>query len=152
MLLYDQQNLVPLGSHVSDEILRLHLAGAPAASQGLARASRDPVLWPALAAIHGSPAEKWTVASLAHQAHVSISLLDERFRQVLGLAPIRYLTGWRMHLAEDLLRSSDLGVAAVARKVGYESEEAFSRAFKREPGQAPSLWRVREGSSHRIRL
>ena len=71
------------------EILGLHLASAPAASQGLARAIRDPVLSPALAAIHGSPAEKWTVGSLAQQAHVSISLLDERFREVLGLAPIR---------------------------------------------------------------
>ncbi|MBA2417208.1 MAG: helix-turn-helix transcriptional regulator [Geodermatophilaceae bacterium] len=108
-----------------------------------ARAIRDPVLWPALAAIHGSLAEKWGVGSLAQRAHVSISLLDERFRQVLGLAPIRYLTGWRMHIAEDLLRSSDLGVAAVARKVGYDSEEAFSRAFKREHSQAPSRWRVR---------
>ena len=124
------------------EILGLHLASAPAASQGLARAIRDPVLSAALAAIHGSPAEKWSVGCLAQQAHISISLLDERFREVLGLAPIRYLTGWRMHIAEDLLRSSDLSVAAVARRVGYESEEAFSRAFKREHGQAPSLWRV----------
>jgi AraC-like DNA-binding protein len=60
---------------------------------------------------------------------------------VLGLAPIRYLTGWRMHTAEDLLRSTDLGVAAIARRVGYESEEAFSRAFKRAHGVAPSRWR-----------
>jgi AraC-like DNA-binding protein len=134
------------------EILGLHLASAPAASHGLARASRDPVLRPALAAIHGSPAEKWSVGSLAQEAHVSISLLDERFRQVLGLPPIRYLTGWRMHIAEDLLRSSDLSVAAVARKVGYESEEAFSRAFKRQHGRAPSLWRVQgpaQSAAHR---
>ncbi len=124
------------------EILGLHLSSAPAANHGLARAVRDPVLRPALEAIHGAPAEKWSVGSLARQAHVSMSLLDERFREVLGLAPIRYLTGWRMHIAEDLLRSSDLSVAAVARKVGYESEEAFSRAFKREHGQSPSVWRV----------
>lgn len=131
------------------EILGLHLASAPAADRGLARAIRDPVIWPALAAIHGSPAEKWSVASLARRAHVSISLLDERFREVLGLAPIRYLTGWRMHVAEDLLRSSDLGVAAVARRVGYESEEAFSRAFKRVHGQAPSRWRVQRSLAPR---
>ncbi len=124
------------------EILKLHLASAPAADRGWARAVRDPVLVPALAAIHGSPERKWTVASLAQEARVSISLLDERFREVLGLAPIRYLTGWRMHVAEDLLRSSDLAVAAVARRVGYDSEEAFSRAFKRAHGQAPSVWRV----------
>jgi AraC-like DNA-binding protein len=124
------------------EILGLHLSTAPVANHGLARAVRDPVLRPALEAIHGAPAEKWSVGSLARRAHVSVSLLDERFREELGLAPIRYLTGWRMHVAEDLLRSSDLGVSSVARRVGYESEEAFSRAFKREHGQAPSVWRV----------
>ena len=67
-------------------------------------------------------------------AAVSRSLLDERFRQVLGRSPIRYLTEWRMHLAEDLLATTDIGVAAVARRVGYDSEEAFSRAFKRAHG------------------
>lgn len=124
------------------EILKLHLASSPAADQGWARAIRDPILAPVLAAIHGSPERKWSVASLAHEAHVSISLLDERFREVLGIAPIRYLTGWRMHVAEDLLRSSDLSLASVARRVGYDSEEAFSRAFKRAHDQAPSVWRV----------
>lgn len=125
------------------EILKLHLANAPATDHGWAKAIRDPVLAPALAAIHGAPERKWSVATLAAEASVSISLLDERFREVLGLAPIRYLTGWRMHIAEDLLRSSDLSVAAVARHVGYDSEEAFSRAFKRVQGQAPSVWRDR---------
>jgi AraC-like DNA-binding protein len=124
------------------EILKLHLSSAPAADDGWARAITDPVLRPALAAIHASPEEKWSVGSLAAEANVSISLLDERFREVLGLAPIRYLTGWRMHVAEDLLHSSDLGVATVARRVGYASEAAFSRAFKRMHGQAPSVWRV----------
>jgi len=124
------------------EILKLHLAGTPAADAGWARAIRDPVLRPALAAIHGLPERKWTVATLAAEASVSISLLDERFRELLGLAPIRYLTGWRMHVAEDLLHSSDLSVASIARRVGYDSEEAFSRAFKRMSGQAPSVWRV----------
>lgn len=128
------------------EILKLHLASSPAADHGWARAIRDPVLVPALAAIHGSPEKKWSVASLALEASVSISLLDERFREVLGVAPIRYLTGWRMHVAEDLLRSSDLGVTAVARRVGYDSEEAFSRAFKRVHGKAPSVWRVQRSS------
>jgi AraC-like DNA-binding protein len=124
------------------EVLTLHLASAPAADRGWVRALRDPVLGPALAALHGQPERKWTVADLARHANASASLLDERFREVLGLAPIRYLTGWRMHLAEDLLRSSDLSVAVVARKVGYDSEEAFSRAFKRTHGSAPSVWRV----------
>jgi len=65
----------------------------------------------------------------------------DRFRQVLGRSPIRYLTEWRMHLAEELLATTDIGVVAVAHRVGYESEEAFSRAFKRARGLSPSHWR-----------
>lgn len=84
------------------------------------------------------------MGELAKEAKVSPSLLDERFREVLGIPPIRYLTGWRMHVAEDLLRATDLGLVAVARKTGYDSEEAFSRAFKRLHGEAPSAWRVRQ--------
>ena len=123
------------------EVLKLHLASAPASQTGWLKALRDPVLAPALAAIHGAPEAKWNLVTLAREANVSVSLLDERFREVLGLAPIKYLTGWRMHVAQDLLRSSDYGVGAIARRVGYESEEAFSRAFKREQGVAPSTWR-----------
>jgi AraC-like DNA-binding protein len=126
------------------EVLKLHLATAPAVESGWLRALRDPVLRPALAAIHGSPERKWTVALLAQEAHVSVSMLDERFRDALGLAPIRYLTGWRMHAAADLLRSTTLSVAAISRRVGYDSEEAFSRAFKRTHGTSPSGYRVRD--------
>ena len=100
------------------------------------------MLAPALALLHGSPERKWTVAELASGAAVSRSLLDERFRQVLARSPIRYLTEWRMHLAEELLATTDLGVVTVARRVGYDSEEAFSRAFKRARGLSPSYWRL----------
>jgi AraC-like DNA-binding protein len=124
------------------EVLKLHLASTPADQTGWLYALRDPVLAPAVAAIHASPEHKWNLMALAGEAKVSVSLLAERFSEVLGLAPIRYLTEWRMHVAKDLLRSSDLGVAAVARRVGYDSEEAFSRAFKRETGLAPSAWRL----------
>ena len=105
-------------------------------------ALRDPVLAPALALLHREPAHRWTVGDLAAGAAVSRSLLDERFRQVLGRSPIRYLTEWRMHLADGLLATTDLGVAAIARRVGYDSEEAFSRAFKRARGLSPSHWRA----------
>jgi AraC-like DNA-binding protein len=124
------------------EVLRLHLATAPAIDSGLLGGLQDPVLNPALAAIHTEPARHWSVPDLARAAAVSRSLLDARFREVLGCSPIRYLTEWRMHIAEDLLASTDLGVAAVARRVGYDADEAFSRAFKRAHGMSPTTWRL----------
>jgi AraC-like DNA-binding protein len=124
------------------EVLRQHLASAPAVDRGWLAALHDPVLNPALAALHAAPERKWTVTELARVAAVSRSGLDERFRQVLGRSPIRYLTEWRMHLAEDLLTSTDLGVGAIARRVGYDAEEAFSRAFKRHRGSPPAQWRA----------
>jgi AraC-like DNA-binding protein len=125
------------------EVLKLHLASAPATEVGFVRALHDPVVAPAMALIHREPARKWSVADLAAAVNVSASSLDDRFREAMGIPPIRYLTGWRMHLAQDLLTGTELGVAAIARRVGYESEEAFSRAFKRKYAVAPSAWRVR---------
>jgi len=124
------------------EVLRAHLATAPRLDDGWLVALRDPVLAPALSLLHSSPERKWTVTDLAGRAAVSRSLLDERFREVLGRSPIRYLTEWRMHVAEELLATTDIGVAAIARRVGYDSEEAFSRAFKRARGRPPSHWRA----------
>jgi AraC-like DNA-binding protein len=126
------------------EVLRLHLASAPAADHGWLAALHDPVLAPALALLHGDPARRWTVADIASEVAVSRSVLDDRFRQVLGRSPIRYLTEWRMHLAEELLDTTELGVVPIAHRVGYESEEAFSRAFKRAHGESPGRWRARE--------
>lgn len=123
------------------EVIRIHLSSAPAADHGWFAALRDPVLNPALARLHGEPGHKWTVGELAARCAVSRSLLDARFREVLGRSPIRYLAEWRMHTAEELLRTSELSVSAIARRVGYQSEEAFSRAFKRMRGSAPSTWR-----------
>ncbi|HLM19663.1 MAG TPA: AraC family transcriptional regulator [Acidimicrobiia bacterium] len=125
------------------EVLRHHLASAPAADHGWLAALHDPVVAPALALLHGDPARRWTVADLAADVAVSRSVLDERFRQVLARSPIRYLTEWRMHLAEELLDTTELGVVPIARRVGYESEEAFSRAFKRAHGDSPGRWRAR---------
>lgn len=128
------------------EVLKLHLASAPAAQRGLLAGLRDPVTGPALAAVHRDPARRWTVEQLAREASCSGSVLDQRFRSLLGMAPIRYLADWRLHVADDLLRSTDLPIAAVARRVGYDAEEAFSRAFKRSRGEAPSLWRTRRAA------
>ena len=124
------------------DALRLHLANAPASERGWLAGLRDPVLAPAMKAIHTAPDRKWTVADLAMEAAVSRSSLDGRFRDVLGLSPIRYVKEWRMRIAQDLLATTEVTVAEIARRVGYDSEEAFSRAFKRAHGQSPSPWRV----------
>jgi len=124
------------------EVLRLHLADAPAANHGWIAALHDPLLASALSLLHGDPARKWTVTDLAVATAVSRSVLDERFRRVLDRSPIRYLTEWRMHLAQELLTTSEIGVGAISRRVGYDSEEAFSRAFKRVHGTSPSHWRT----------
>jgi AraC-like DNA-binding protein len=124
------------------DALRLHLANAPASERGWLAGLRDPVLAPAMKAIHTAPDRKWTVADLAMEAAVSRSSLDGRFRDVLGLSPIRYVNEWRMRMAQDLLATTEVTVAEIARRVGYDSEEAFSRAFKRAHGQSPSPWRL----------
>lgn len=128
------------------EVLRLHLATAPAVGVGWTAALRDPVLARALALIHGQPERRWSVAQIAAGAAASRSLLDRRFRDVLGLSPIRYLTRWRMHMAQELLGGTDASIAAIARRVGYGSEEAFSRAFKRTHGRSPGMWRAARSS------
>jgi AraC-like DNA-binding protein len=124
------------------EVFKAHLAATPGADHGWLAALRDPVLAPALAALHAAPDRRWTVGEIAAEAAVSRSALDERFRQVLDRSPIRYLAEWRMHLARELLETSDTTIFAVSRKVGYDSEEAFSRAFKREHGASPAHWRA----------
>ena len=124
------------------EVLRLHLATAPAADHGMdRRAARSGAGAGALAAPRRarSPMDGRRARVARSRSHAR--LLDERFRQVLGRSPIRYLTEWRMHLAEELLATTDIGVATLARRVGYDSEEAFSRAFKRAHGLSPSHWR-----------
>lgn len=127
------------------EVLRVHLSAEPSDNRGWLVALRDPVLAPALALMHGKPEHPWSVGELAMRTAVSRSVLDDRFRQVLGQSPIRYLTQWRMHLAENLLGTTDLTVYDVAHRVGYQSEEAFSRAFKRERGESPGHWRSARG-------
>jgi AraC-like DNA-binding protein len=138
---YPDPGSTKLSELVLIEVLRQHLATAPAIESGWIAALADPVLAPAMAAMHAAPERRWTVTDLAARAAVSRSVLDERFRQVLGRSPIRYLTDWRMHQAEELLATTELSVAAVGRRIGYDSEEAFSRAFKRDHKYSPGAWR-----------
>ena len=99
----------------------------------------------ALAALHGSPARDWTLESLCREVGLSRSALAERFTQFVGQPPMQYLASWRMQLAANHLRAGTESVAEVAGLVGYESEAAFSRAFKRAVGTSPGQWRVRPG-------
>jgi transcriptional regulator GlxA family with amidase domain len=132
---------------VLSEALRLYAESAPHLHVGWLAALRDPVVGPALRELHGDLARKWTVEELARRGATSRSSLSERFVRMLGRAPVQYLTEWRLQVAADLLRSTTLSAAMVAYRVGYESEEAFNRAFKRALGSPPAQWRLRERSA-----
>jgi AraC-like DNA-binding protein len=122
------------------EVVRRYLATLPPAETGWLAGLRDGVVGQALAAMHGAPAEAWTVERLAREVGLSRSVFAERFMEIMGQPPMQYLALWRMQLASRLL--ADGGhVAEVAAAVGYESEAAFSRAFKKLVGQAPATWR-----------
>jgi AraC-like DNA-binding protein len=130
------------------EAVRRHLETLPPAQSGWLAGLRDPVIGQALAALHGEPAEPWTIELLARRAGASRSAFAERFTEVVGQPPMQYLALWRMQLAARLLAEGK-PVAAVADAVGYESEPAFSRAFKKLVGQAPAAWRKSVGSDGR---
>lgn len=102
----------------------------------------DPVVGPALRALHDEPARAWTVEALARHVGVSRAGFARRFADLIGEPPLTYLTGWRMALAADLLRRTDASVASVARQVGYADSFAFSTAFKRVRGLRPSEHRT----------
>jgi AraC-like DNA-binding protein len=122
------------------EAIRRYLETLPPAQTGWLAGLRDPVVGQALAALHGDAGEAWTVERLARLVGLSRSVLAERFTEMVGQPPMQYLALWRMQLASRLLVEGG-HVAAVAGAVGYESEAAFSRAFKKLVGQAPATWR-----------
>jgi AraC-like DNA-binding protein len=135
--------------HVTEMLLRESLrlyAGDSAEGGGWLAAVSDPVVGRALKLIHEDPERDWSADGLARAANTSRSVLGDRFRALLGQSPIRYLVEWRMQIAAELLRSTELKLAAVAERVGYGSEAAFSRAFRRHVGQAPAEWRGRLAS------
>jgi len=107
---------------------------------GLLRGLADARLAPAFQQMHSHLARSWTVAQLARTATLSRSAFFERFTRTVGVAPMEYLLGWRMAVAKNLLRQHDLGVAEVARRVGYGSASTFSTAFSRHVGQPPGRY------------
>ena len=122
------------------QVVREHLESLGPDEGGWLAALRDPIVSKALLALHGAPAQDWTLESLAREVGVSRSALADRFTTTAGQPPMQYLASWRMQLASRLLIEG-AGVADVAGRVGYESEAAFSRGFKRIVGVSPSEWR-----------
>ena len=123
------------------EVLRRYAMSLPPSAKGWFAALNDPMVGRALQSMHRDPARRWTVDDLAHEAGSSRTVLAERFQAVLGQAPIEYLTSWRMQLAAERIRTGRDGLAAIAAEVGYDSEAAFNRAFKRVTGVTPGRWR-----------
>jgi AraC-like DNA-binding protein len=123
------------------ETLREYIAHLPAEQTGWLAGARDPEVGKTLALMHRSPARSWTIASLANEVGLSRSVLAERFRHFLNDPPMTYLTRWRLQLGAQMLGSTSYSVAQVAAEVGYESEAAFNRAFKREFAVPPARFR-----------
>lgn len=125
------------------ETLRRYIDDLPLNQTGWLAGARDPEVGNALALVHRKPSDCWTIAKLARQVGVSRSVLAERFRHFLGVPPIAYITQWRLQLGAQLLNSTSRSVAQIAAEVGYDSEPAFNRAFKREFGLPPARFRTK---------
>ena len=129
------------------ETLRAYIAQLPPEQTGWLAGARDAEVGRTLALMHHNPSHPWTIASLAREAGVSRSVLAERFRHYLGEPPMSYLTRWRLQLGAQMLGSTNYSVAQIAAEVGYESEAAFNRAFKREHGVPPARFRSNSRSN-----
>jgi AraC-like DNA-binding protein len=123
------------------ETLRRHMEMLPPEQIGWLAGARDPVVGAALALLHRRPSHAWTLAELAKEVGAARSVVAERFARFLGEPPMAYLSRWRLQLAARLLQTTQKGVLEVAFDVGYESEAAFNRAFKREFGLPPGQYR-----------
>ncbi|MCY1485071.1 RCS-specific HTH-type transcriptional activator RclR [compost metagenome] len=123
------------------EVLRLYMNEQAEGRTGWLAGLGDRIVGTALSALHRSPAQAWTLEELARTAGTSRSVLAERFQQLVGSSPMQYLTQWRMLLAANLLSRSNAPLARIAEDVGYQTDTAFSRAFRREFGAPPAAWR-----------
>lgn len=131
------------------DVLRRYLDELPSDRTGWLAGLRDPGVGPALALIHARPAFNWTLIDLAREAATSRSMLAERFTAMVGQPPMAYLAQWRMQVAANLLSQSGAKISSIATDVGYDSEAAFSRAFKRATGESPGAFRQHRQSTAR---
>ena len=122
-------------------LARAWMAQDPAARTGWLGALQHKQIGRAMALVHRDPARPWTLDSLAREVGLSRSVFAERFSQLMVAPAMHYLSNWRLQLAANLLKQERLSIAQVASEVGYESEAAFNRAFKRKFGVPPGAWR-----------
>jgi AraC-like DNA-binding protein len=139
--------LAKLSEALFVDTLRRYVAGLPEQQMGWLAGARDPIVGKSLGLMHSRIAHPWTIADLADEVGISRSALVERFTRYLSEPPMTYLTRWRLQLAARSLENTSRGVAEIAADVGYESEAAFNRAFKREFGQPPGRYRSDHKSS-----
>ena len=133
--------LAKLSEALFVDTLRRYIAGLPEQETGWLGGARDPVIGRSLTLLHRKVQHPWTIAELAREVGLSRSALVERFTRYLSEPPMAYLMRWRLQLAARALTATSRGVAAIAFDVGYESESAFNRAFKREFGSPPARYR-----------
>ncbi len=133
------------------DVVRRYIEASPLQDNGWLAGLRDPIVGKALAFMHARPSFSWTIEGLARQCGASRTVLAERFMQFVGVPPIHYLAKWRMQVASEMLHRGNSSMATIAGEIGYESEAAFSRAFKKVTGVTPSAWRlgIREHSDNR---
>jgi AraC-like DNA-binding protein len=122
-------------------VLRRYIETLPPGQRGWLAGLRDDVVGRGLSLLHGAPAHPWTIDELARGVAMSRSAFADRFTALVGQPPMQYLAQWRMQLAVGRLAAGNAKVATIAEEVGYESEAAFSRAFKRLLGVSPAAWR-----------
>lgn len=125
------------------EVVRRYVTDLPPEQAGWLAGLRDPFVGKALSLMHATPQRGWTIETLAKDVGLSRSVLAERFTDLIGMPPMHYLAKWRMQIAAGLLSGGNANIATVAAEIGYASEAAFSRAFKKMVGLPPSDWRRR---------
>jgi AraC-like DNA-binding protein len=136
-----RSTLAKLAELLFVEALRRYTEDLPPEGKGWLAGVRDGHVGRALSLLHADPAKAWTVDELARQSALSRSALGERFTALVGESPMQYLTRWRLALAAQALRAGGEAIVRIAGRSGYESEAAFTRAFKREFGVPPAAWR-----------
>ena len=132
------------------EVLRLYMNEQAEGRTGWLAGVGDRIVGAALNALHKSPAQPWTLDELARTAGTSRSVLAERFQHLVGISPMQYLTQWRMLLAANLLRRSTAPLISIAEDVGYQTDTAFIRAFRREFGAPPAAWRRSQAALEQV--